>query len=115
MRRWIGVTWTLLAGLVAWTSAMSAADKSVPGKDVFLKYNCNSCHSIQAQAIEVKKGQAEEEDEEAASKDEEKKKPPDLSGVGLERKAEWITKYLKKLETIDGDKHRKKFRGKDND
>jgi mono/diheme cytochrome c family protein len=92
----------------------AATEKSDPGKDIFLKYKCNSCHSMQAQGIEVKKSDDKEADAEDAEADSAaaQKDPPDLSGVGLERKADWISKYLKKQETIDGVKHRKKFRGK---
>lgn len=38
-------------------------------------------------------------------------KPPDLSGVGVERKAEWIAAFLLKKEKLEGKLHEKKFRG----
>ena len=38
-----------------------------------------------------------------------------LSGVGLERKADWIAKFLMKTETIKGEKHEKKFKGPEAD
>ncbi len=60
------------------------------GKDIFLKYKCNRCHAIKAQNIEpiLKEEKGEEEEEEKEEKG--KKKITDLSGVGLERNAEWI-------------------------
>lgn len=112
MLRWSGFAVLLLTGLVAWAGWIPAAtEKADPGKDIFLKYKCNSCHGMQAQGIAVKKSDEKEEPEEAGEEAEEKD-PPDLSGVGLKHKADWMTKYLKKQEAIDGDKHRKKFRGK---
>jgi cbb3-type cytochrome oxidase cytochrome c subunit len=117
----------LAAGLlvaVAWgvVSADDAAPaKEAPGKAIYLKYSCNSCHTMAAQSIEKKasssEGEAAATKEAAASKEEgeesssSKKKAPDLSAVGTEREAEWIVKYLQKLETIKEKKHMKKFKG----
>jgi hypothetical protein len=81
---------------VAW------AAKAPDGKPAFLKYKCNSCHSIAAVSI-AKKSVAGEETT--------KLKPPDLSSVGLEKKADWITLFLTKKEKLEGEFHPKKFRG----
>lgn len=103
-----------LAGLavgVAFLSVVSlaqqppAAPAGKDGKAIFLAYKCNSCHTMQALGIARKKVEGEEE--------EGKKKPPDLSSVGLERKAAWMQKFLLKQETIDGEHHRRKFKGTD--
>jgi mono/diheme cytochrome c family protein len=75
-----------------------------PGKTIFKANKCSSCHGIKAQGIS--KGESEEKNE---------KKPPDLSAVGTKHTAEWISKYLLKKETIEGDKHLKKFKGSDED
>ena len=117
----------LAAGLLvaaAWgvVSAEDAAPaKEAPGKTIYLKYTCNSCHTVAAQSIEKKastsEGEASATKEAAASKEagEEssasKKKAPDLSAVGTERNTEWIVKYLQKLEAIKEKKHMKKFKG----
>ena len=77
------------------------------GKALFLSNKCNTCHTITAAGVEKKKAEATAED----SKEKSDKKPPDLSSVGLERKAEWIGKFLMKTESIKGDKHPRKFRG----
>jgi len=79
--------------------------KVVAAKGVFTKYKCRSCHSIEAQGITKKAVEGEE-----AVKGQ---KSPDLSGVGLERKADWIVLFLQKKEKIEGRLHGKKFRGTD--
>lgn len=72
-----------------------------PGKVIFKDSKCGTCHSITAQGI-AKAG--EEKKEKAA---------PDLSDVGTKHKADWISKYLLKKETLNDDKHLKKFKGTD--
>ncbi len=57
--------------------------------------------------------EAADADDAAAKKSD--KKPPDLSGVGLERKADWMAKYLMKTEAIKGEKHEKRFKGPEAD
>jgi len=90
------------------TGPADAADaaKAPNGKPVFTKYKCNSCHTIEAQAI-TKKADPTDKDEATG------RKPPDLSGVGVKRKAAWIEAYLLKKEMIETRKHMKKFRGTD--
>jgi cytochrome c551/c552 len=86
------------------------------GKDVFLKYKCNKCHAIKAQNIEpiLKEEKGEEEEEEKEEKG--KKKIKDLSGVGLERNAEWIKGWLlKKEKNEEGKKHKPKWKGTDDE
>ena len=78
-------------------------DKAPDGKKIFIENKCSSCHSIES--IGIKKKAEDTESTEL--------KPPDLSSVGSERKAEWITKYLQKKEKLDGEKHPKKFKGSD--
>jgi hypothetical protein len=81
--------------------------KSEEGKAVFQKYKCRSCHSIESQGITKKEAEGETEKP--------TKKPPDLSGVGLERKADWITLFMQKKEKLHDDFHMKKFRGTDSE
>jgi cbb3-type cytochrome oxidase cytochrome c subunit len=84
------------------------AKREPEGKKIFLQYKCYSCHSIKNEGIEHKKVAGEEEVTGS-------KKPPDLSDVGKKQDAAWISKFLLKQETLDGEHHKKKFRGKDSE
>ena len=103
----IGLGLALVAGVALAQDKPAARD----GKAVFLENKCNTCHTIQSAGVEKKKATTAEEGEEKKSD----KKPPDLSGVGLERKPEWIAAYLMKTESIKGEKHGRKFRGPEAD
>ena len=70
------------------------------GKTIFLATKCNTCHSLEAASI--KKTVATS-------------KAPDLSTVGSERTAEWISKWITKQETLNGKKHSVEFKGKPED
>jgi hypothetical protein len=108
MQKLVGFAIALLGLVLFWAGAQTAdKEKTPPGKEIFLQYKCNSCHSVESQKIVVKKGKDEEEDE-----DEDKVEPPDLSGVGLEHDAKWMNDYLLKKEKLHDKAHRKKFRGK---
>jgi len=88
--------------------AKEPAKAEVPaGQQVFLKYKCNSCHTLEAAKV------VKVEDEDEAKDSSTKRKPPDLSGVGKKHNAAWMEKYLTKKEMIDGERHSKKFRGAD--
>lgn len=104
-RKFLRVSWLLLATMalvfavqLAVTSSAAAADD--PGKAVFEAQKCNTCHSIDAAGITRKMPTS---------------KAPDLSAVGSEKTAEWITKFLHKQEELNGKKHIKEFVGKDED
>jgi len=95
-------------------SAAYAADAK--GKEVFTTYKCQSCHSVKAQGIEKKSASTEAGAAPAAeTSSSTKKKAPDLSGVGAERNAAWMTKWLLKTEKIDGALHKKKWNGTDDE
>jgi len=102
MKRWTMVAMSAVA-LLAW-GGVSWAAKTPDGKPVFLKYKCNMCHSIEA--IQVAKKALPDEGETAT-----KMKPPDLSSVGLDKKADWIALFMQKKEKLDGELHPKMFRG----
>ena len=101
MKRWLvavssGVFVVALSG-VSWGA------NPPNGKPIFAKYKCNSCHSIEAAGIKktaVGGGETTS-----------KLKPPDLSDVGLKKKADWIALFMQKTEKLDGELHPKKFRG----
>jgi hypothetical protein len=85
--------------LVGFSAQLLFADDD-PGKKVFMDNKCSTCHSVDSQ--QIKKTMASS-------------KAPDLSNVGSTRTEEWITKWLKKEEAIDGKKHPKTWTGKDED
>jgi len=102
MKRWTVIAMSAVA-LLAW-GHVSWAAKAPDGKPVFLKYKCNMCHSIEA--VQIAKKALPDEGEAAT-----KKKPPDLSSVGLDKKADWIALFMQKKEKLDGELHPKMFRG----
>src|SRR3989344_4784882 len=75
------------------------------GKDVFLKYKCNNCHTVSTADIEAKT----------------KTKAPDLADVTIRHKTKWIRKFIRQNEThtpcpsvessLDGKKHPVNFKG----
>ncbi len=105
-------TGMLLAGL---TPMRAQADAAVPaGQKIFLQNKCTQCHAISALKIAKVKS-----DESTADVDEDeallgkKIEPPDLSDVGKKKEKDWIVKWLKKEVKLDGHKHKKKFKGSD--
>jgi len=106
------------AALATFAASASAEDaKKVPdGKPIFLSYKCSSCHEIATQGIVKKKAQGEAAaaaPATPAAPASTSRKPPDLSGVGMEHKADWIKAYLTKKEAIHDRKHMKLFKGTD--
>lgn len=92
----------LLGSICAIT--LQARSEGTGGKDLFLQYKCNRCHTVDVQKITR---DSKETDEEDASV----KKPPDLSTVGQKRTAQWVVGWLNRDELLDGKKHRKKWTG----
>ncbi|MGE5400201.1 MAG: c-type cytochrome [Ignavibacteriales bacterium] len=79
------------------SSVSFAQDKSTDGKKIFEANKCNMCHSMKAENIQATG----------------KSKAPDLSEVGSTQKAEWIQKFVKKNEELEGKKHPIMFKGTD--
>ena len=101
-------------GIVLGLTAAVIAQKNDKKKDpvkIFKKYGCIECHSISALGIGTSgdsvKTNADGEDDESEAIE-----PPDLSDVGSRYDAKWISGYLRKKKTIDGRKHKKRFKGK---
>jgi mono/diheme cytochrome c family protein len=93
-------TFLALAVLSATSFAQSEKeDKGLDGRKIFVEKKCNSCHSVEAVGFKKKPNQ----------------NPPDLSAVGSEHNADWLSKYLQKKEAIEGRKHLVKFQGSDED
>jgi len=113
MKRSIAAFLSLLFVIAIAAIALRPAHGEEPaGLALFKKNGCNECHVISALGVEK---EAKKKDDAAATASETKKKkkdPPDLSGVGLEHDAKWISAYLNKEETNkDGEKHEKRFKG----
>jgi len=85
-------------GALAAVSASAAAPPSPDGKAVFAAQKCALCHSVQSAGIERTMKTS---------------KGKDLSTVGSERDAAWLTKWLKKQEMLEGKPHQKAFTGTD--
>lgn len=105
----------VFAATVTWVTSEPARGEDAPGLALFKKNGCNECHSILALGVEkdAKKKTATATAESATQK--KKKDPPDLSCVGLEHDAKWISAFLNKEETLDGEKHEKRFKGSESD
>jgi cytochrome c2 len=92
---------TLLAAgaAIALSATPAGATEAADGKAVFLAEKCNLCHSVSSAGIE-------------ATTKSEAMKGPDLSTTGPHDAAA-LAKYLKQEETKDGKKHKKAFKGSD--
>ena len=88
------VSGALLFIALGFVSAAFAED--APGKKVFIANKCNTCHSIESQAITMTLKSS---------------KAPDLSDVGSKHNADWMVKYISKEETKNDKKHMKAWTG----
>jgi hypothetical protein len=97
---------TALALIVAALFALPAvAFASAPdGRQTFVDMKCNTCHTVESLGIEVLPDEEEDEEEQQIT---------DLSTVGDRRDTDWIQRFLKREERIDGQRHRRRFRGSD--
>jgi mono/diheme cytochrome c family protein len=96
------IAWLALLGM---TLGAPGAALAADAKALFESAKCVRCHSVESQGVAAKPKAGEEEEEEIK----------DLSKVGAERSEDWIKKFLRKEEAIDGKKHKQKFRGSDED
>lgn len=80
----------LCAGLsIACAASSAAAEPPADGKAVFVEQKCTKCHA----APGIPGGKK------------------NLEGVGKKHTADWIKKWLKKEEQLEGKKHKKMFGG----
>jgi cbb3-type cytochrome oxidase cytochrome c subunit len=92
----------LCAAMLSGRAFAEEADKAPQGKELFTKYKCQGCHSVDAAAVKRTKPVSKTA----------KHKPPDLSKVGDTRGHEWIEGWLDKTEKIEGRVHPTlKFKG----
>ena len=78
----------------------AAAAAAPDGKAIFLGQKCNLCHSVSAAGIE-------------RTTKSEKVAGPDLTTATAKHDKAFLTKFLKKEETVDGKKHGKEWKGTD--
>lgn len=78
--------------------------------DIVLEQKCNKCHAVSAFGVEAKKDDSDEAEEE---EDGEERKAGDLSRIEDLKDADFYNKYLAKKERIEGKKHKKRFKGTD--
>ena len=97
-----GITMVLLL-CFALAAAPSAAQEEVPaGQTALVDNKCNMCHPVQAAGIE------------RTSKSD-KMKGSDLSTVGDDHDAAWIVEFIKKEVELDGEPHKRSYKGTDED
>lgn len=93
-----------VAGLLAWQLPVPAAyaeeGAASGGEAVFLAHKCNLCHGVQAVGIE---GKAKSE----------KVKGPDLPVLEPQHTAQELEEFLHQRTELDGHKHKKPFKGTD--
>ena len=114
--KWTVAVVILLAFFTTIALTLSPARGDDPaGLVLFKKNGCNECHTIGSLGVEKEAKKQTPEAAQASESKKKKKDPPDLSGVGLEHEAKWISAYLNKEEAIDGEKHEKRFKGSEAD
>lgn len=113
---WGSFSRSLLAGftilLLSVAAAAQAADGPA-GKQIFLKAKCNKCHEVSTEGVGKQEFPGDDEEDEEEESDEHK--PPDLAGVGERHTAEFIDKFIQKKESIEGRKHKRRFKGSETD
>lgn len=85
----------LAAGLL--TIDQASADDTQEGPKVFEAQRCASCHSIESLDIGLRDGATRN----------------DLSEVGKTRDVDWLKGFLQREIEVDGQPHRGRFRGSD--
>lgn len=110
MKVWSAMTWmsmmvlaggvALLAGEAVQAVPAGEGGAKLDGKEIFLATKCDLCHSVSAAGIQAK----------AKS---EKMQGKDLTDVGTRHEREWIGKFVRGEETLDGAKHKRPFKGSD--
>lgn len=110
---------TLGLALWAFVLLMAPEARAADGKTLYVESGCAKCHSLLAEGIEVSgDDEAEEEEDPFADPSEEEKEPSDLSGLGKTWEhdgADGLQKWLMKRLEIDGEKHKKRFKGSKSD
>ncbi len=91
----LGIVGLAIVGIAA---AQEAEEKLPAGHQAFLDLKCNMCHSVPAAGIEAK------------TKSEKMKGADLLAG---EWDKDGLVQYIKQESEVDGEKHKKEFKGSD--
>jgi hypothetical protein len=94
-------------------SAAPAKAEDAAGLKIFKQAKCTQCHSIDS--LKISKVKSDEDEEALTDENGKKIEPPDLSAVGKDHDAAWFAKWMKKEVEVDGHKHKKKFKGSEDD
>jgi hypothetical protein len=94
-------------------AAAPAKAEDAAGLKIFKQAKCTQCHSIDA--LKISKVKSDEDEEAVLDENGKKIEPPDLSAVGKDHDAAWFAKWLKKEVEVEGHKHKKKFKGSEED
>lgn len=95
--------------LICATAAAPAKAEDSAGLKLFKQNKCTQCHSIDS--LKISKVKSDDDEDDAKDENGKKLEPPDLSGAGKDHDAAWFAKWLKKEVEVDGHKHKKKFKG----
>ena len=106
------ITAFVMAISIAATGVSDEKDDEKEGIKLFKKYKCIECHTVAVAGIGEKVAPGKTESEEDNEEEGEALEPPDLSKVGDKYDAKWISSYLRKKNSIEGRKHKKRFKGK---
>ena len=102
----------ICAGMILLGIGRAFGDKEKNPLKIFKHYGCTECHSISALGVGVVKlEETDDEDDWDEDEEEEEVEAPDLSNVGTKHDAKWISQYLRKKIAKDGKKHKKRFKG----
>jgi len=99
MKRIIPIAGLVLFAAVVFVASPAASDDA-GGKAIFLAQKCNLCHTVSSAGIE-------------AQTKSEALKGPDLVGVGDRHEKSWFPQWLHREAEMNGQKHKKKFTGSD--
>jgi cytochrome c551/c552 len=86
----------VIAVIALYGFAYSIPAVDAPGKNIFVDNKCTMCHSVEVAEVTSKKNDAK-----------------DLSNLSADLTSDFLTKYLKKEESLEGKKHKTAFKGSD--
>ena len=91
-----------LPALVMPIETVADEDTALDGKALFLAAKCQTCHAVSSADIEAKT-------------DNPKLLGPDLTGVTQRYEPDWLVQYIKKEIDLEGKRHKKTFKGTDDE
>jgi hypothetical protein len=111
-----GVLLLLIIGLALFMgSEVSAGKGQGSGKQLFIHFDCNACHTIKALHISLLRPKNPIERRQMRKSlrklRREGRIPPDLSDIGNKHNAAWLNRWMEHKEKIDGKRHQEIFHG----